>query len=83
MGKKPTRISFRSDPTIDNPKAAPQTRSQNRQGWSRREFLTTVAAAGTGALLGFPSEPSTAEPPPETNRIRLVQPAACVRRRST
>jgi NitT/TauT family transport system substrate-binding protein len=34
--------------------------------------LTTAAVAGTGALLGFPPEPSTAEPPPETTRIRLV-----------
>ena len=39
----------------------------------RRQFLTTAALAGTGALLGFPSEPATAEPPPETTRIRLVQ----------
>jgi NitT/TauT family transport system substrate-binding protein len=40
---------------------------------SRREFLTTAALAGTGALLGLPSETATAEPPAETNRIRLVQ----------
>jgi NitT/TauT family transport system substrate-binding protein len=46
---------------------------QNNDHWSRREFLSTAALAGTGALLGFPSEPSTAEPPPETTRIRLVQ----------
>jgi NitT/TauT family transport system substrate-binding protein len=43
--------------------------------WSRRKFLTTSALAGTGALLGFPTEPSTAEPPPETTKIRLLQPA--------
>ena len=42
-------------------------------GWTRRQFLTTAALTGTGALLGSPTETSTAEPPPETNRIRLVQ----------
>jgi len=41
--------------------------------WTRRQFLTTVATAGTGALFGWPTETSTAEPPPETTRIRLVQ----------
>jgi NitT/TauT family transport system substrate-binding protein len=45
---------------------------------SRREFLTTVAAAGTGALLGFPTESGTAEPPPETTTLRLSQfPSIC------
>jgi len=47
--------------------------------WSRRKFLGTAAVAGAGALLGFPSEPGTTEPPPETTRIRLVQrPSICV-----
>src|SRR5687767_15136078 len=41
--------------------------------WNRREFLTTAALAGTGALLGLPSETVPAEPPLETTRIRLVQ----------
>ena len=31
--------------------------------WSRREFLTTVAAAGTGVVLGLRSEAIAAEPP--------------------
>ena len=47
--------------------------------WSRREFLTTAALAGTGTLLGWPSEPGGAEPPPETTRIRLGQsPTICI-----
>jgi len=47
--------------------------------WSRRKFLGTAAVAGAGALLGFPSEPGTAEPPPETTKVRLVQrPSICV-----
>jgi NitT/TauT family transport system substrate-binding protein len=46
--------------------------NQKNDRWSRREFLGATLV-GTGALLGFPSEPSTAEPPPETTRIRLVQ----------
>ena len=41
--------------------------------WSRRKFLGTAAVAGAGALLGFPSEPGTAEPRPETTRLRLVR----------
>jgi NitT/TauT family transport system substrate-binding protein len=46
--------------------------------WSRREFLTTVAAAGTGALFGAPSDALAAEPPLETKRIRIPQiPSAC------
>ena len=39
--------------------------------WSRREFLSTAALAGTGALLGLQSNSLAAEPPPETTRIRL------------
>jgi len=40
--------------------------------WSRREFLTTTATAGTGTLLGLRSEAIAAEPPPETTKIRLA-----------
>jgi NitT/TauT family transport system substrate-binding protein len=43
--------------------------------WSRREFLTTVAAAGTGAVLGLRSEAIAAEPPPETTKLRLIRSA--------
>jgi NitT/TauT family transport system substrate-binding protein len=47
--------------------------------WSRREFLTTTALAGTGALVGLPSESRAAEPAPETTRIRLTSiPGVCV-----
>ena len=41
--------------------------------WSRREFLSTAALAGTGAMLGWPSEPSAAEPPPETRKLTLAR----------
>lgn len=52
--------------------------SRGNHDWSRREFLTTVAAAATGALLGVPSDTTAAEPPPETTRIRLVRtPSIC------
>ncbi|MEO7453670.1 MAG: ABC transporter substrate-binding protein [Fimbriimonadales bacterium] len=40
--------------------------------WSRRDFLTTAALAGTGAILGMRSESLAAEPPPETTKIRLI-----------
>jgi NitT/TauT family transport system substrate-binding protein len=48
-------------------------RDRCNDGWSRRKFLATAALASTGTLLGWASETSTAEPPPETTRIRLVQ----------
>jgi NitT/TauT family transport system substrate-binding protein len=40
--------------------------------WTRREFLGAAALAGTGAVLGFPFESITAEPPPETINIKLA-----------
>ena len=43
-----------------------------------REFLSTAALAGTGALLGLQSDSLAAEPPPETTKLRLVRsPTAC------
>jgi NitT/TauT family transport system substrate-binding protein len=48
-------------------------RKQHNNRWSRREFLSTAALAGAGSLLRLPSDALTAEPPPETTRIRLVQ----------
>jgi NitT/TauT family transport system substrate-binding protein len=41
--------------------------------WSRREFLSTAALAGTSALLGWPSEAVAAEPPLETTKLRLAR----------
>ena len=47
-------------------------------GWSRREFLSTAALAGTGAFLGLRSELMAAEPPPETTRLRIPRiPSIC------
>jgi NitT/TauT family transport system substrate-binding protein len=40
--------------------------------WSRREFLSTAALAGTGALLGLPSDADTAERPPEITTLKLI-----------
>ena len=52
--------------------------NQRHENLSRREFLTTAALAGTGALLGLPSHIDTAEPPPETRKLRLVKiPSIC------
>ncbi len=78
MSKKTTRISLGFDPTIENPKAAPQTRIQNREGWSRREFLSAAALAGAGSVLRLPSDALAAEPLLETTRVRLVHgPSMC------
>ena len=52
--------------------------NQRSEGWSRREFLTKVALAGTAGYLGLERSSLAAEPPPETTRIRLVQtPGIC------
>ena len=46
--------------------------------WSRREFLSTAAFSGAGALLGWQSDGIAAEPPPETTKLRLARsPTAC------
>ena len=45
--------------------------NQRNDLWSRREFLSTAALAGTGALVGLRSEALAAEPPPETKKITL------------
>ena len=42
------------------------------KSWSRREFLSAAALAGTGTLLGWQRESFAAEPPPETTKIRLT-----------
>ena len=47
-------------------------------GWSRREFLGGVTAAGAAGFLGLRSGPAAAEPPPETTKLRLVHgPSIC------
>jgi NitT/TauT family transport system substrate-binding protein len=52
--------------------------NQQSEGWSRREFLTKVALAGTVGYLGFERSSLAAEPPPETTRIRLIRdPGIC------
>jgi NitT/TauT family transport system substrate-binding protein len=44
----------------------------------RRRFLTDAAGLGAGALLGFSTRRASAEPPPETRRIRLPnRPVMC------
>ena len=46
MSNKIKRIGFGLDPAIENLKS----KIENRDGWSRREFLSTEALAGSGAL---------------------------------
>jgi NitT/TauT family transport system substrate-binding protein len=42
-------------------------------GLTRREFLSTAAIAGTGAVFGLQSEAIAAEPSPETTKLRLAR----------
>ena len=47
--------------------------------WSRRGFLGGLTLMGTAGMLGLRSGSVTAEPPPETTRIRLHQtPGICI-----
>ena len=41
------------------------------EGWSRQEFVGGLTLAGTAGLLGLQPEYATAEPPPETTRLRV------------
>jgi len=41
--------------------------------WSRRQFLSAASLAGVGTFLGLHSEGISAEPPPETTKLRLAQ----------
>jgi NitT/TauT family transport system substrate-binding protein len=53
--------------------------SRHDEGWSRRKFLGALTLAGTAGLLGQYPRPASAEPPPETTRIRFVSdPSICV-----
>jgi NitT/TauT family transport system substrate-binding protein len=54
-------------------------RHQSAECWTRRAFLHGVTLARTLALLGVRPEPSTADPPPETTRLRLAHnPGICI-----
>jgi NitT/TauT family transport system substrate-binding protein len=47
-------------------------------GYQRRDFLRGASSLGAAALLGLPA-PVSAEPPPETKKIRLLHaPAMCL-----
>ena len=48
--------------------------NQRNRLWTRREFLGTAALAGAGTLLGSPNAAVAAEPPPETAKIRVIEP---------
>jgi NitT/TauT family transport system substrate-binding protein len=53
-------------------------RYQRAEGVSRREVLGGLTLVATAGLLGLRPECATAEPPPETTRIRLAHhPAIC------
>jgi NitT/TauT family transport system substrate-binding protein len=52
---------------------------QHTARWSRREFLGGMTLVGTVGMLGLSSGSVTAEPPPETTRLRLFKtPGICV-----
>jgi NitT/TauT family transport system substrate-binding protein len=53
--------------------------SRRDKGWDRREFIGTLGAAATGALLGLRSGSASAEAPPETTTLRLGRvPSLCL-----
>src|SRR5882724_2656011 len=51
--------------------------SRRDRRWGRREFISTLSAGATAALLGL--RPAAAEPPLETTRLRLLKfPSLCL-----
>jgi len=50
--------------------------AQHARPFSRRSFLGGLTLMGTAGLLALRPEPVTAEPPPETTRIRLAKTGA-------
>jgi NitT/TauT family transport system substrate-binding protein len=53
-------------------------RAPQAEGWTRRRFLGGLTLAGTAGLLSLHPSEVTAEPPPETTRLRLGRlPAIC------
>jgi NitT/TauT family transport system substrate-binding protein len=50
--------------------------SDRRDDWSRREFVSELALAGTAGLLGLHPHQVAAEPSQETTRLRVLQLAA-------
>jgi NitT/TauT family transport system substrate-binding protein len=66
-----------SDPPTTGPSFDEKIQLASR--WQRRDFLKGIAAvAGSAGLLGYDLRPTSAEPPPETTRIRLVRVGLCV-----
>ena len=44
--------------------------SDRRESWSRREFVSGLALAGTAGLVGIRPAQVEAEPPPETTSLK-------------
>ena len=46
---------------------------------SRRRFVSGLAVAATSSVVGVRPQPASAEPPPETTKLRLLEnPIICV-----
>jgi putative ABC transport system substrate-binding protein len=61
MNKKTAPISLGFDPAIEN-----------REGWSRREFLRAATLAGTAGFLGLGPEAAAAQQPKKIPRIGFL-----------
>src|SRR5438093_12436176 len=48
--------------------------SERDKSWSRRKFLSARTLAGTAEFLGLRHESIAAEPPLETDKIRVIEP---------
>jgi len=48
--------------------------SERDKRWSRRKFLSALTLAGTAKFLALRHESIAAEPPPETDKIRVIEP---------
>jgi NitT/TauT family transport system substrate-binding protein len=51
-----------------------QMNGERDKSWSRRKFLSALTLAGTANFLALRHESIAAEPPPETGKIRVIEP---------
>ena len=76
MDKKATPMSMGLVPAIEKRPRGLKSKIENREGWSRREFLRAATVAGTVGFLGLGSEAAEAQQPARIPRIGILIPSS-------